>query len=799
MTETSSAIIEVALTVFVMFLPHTAGNLEPYLPKMYLIYARILCWDRFQVIPSSPEEDDRRTSTSGQSVAASLPEAISSTDNSRSSNRPQPSAPCLLHYFTFLYGLFPFNFLSFVRKPRKWLKRMNFPDANDFDIDQGVLHERTKSFQQAHLLHPNFYTTTLEDELEDNRWLKSDPADVVAVCMGLCVAVPSVLSHLAPPGPPPSSKLPELPHNRIPSGEPSSPIDSTERGPESDSPTLPPQSGKKPVEPLNDESLSPKSPTLTRLVTSPSSQSLPALHKTSRLDAQPQNSIGQSPTVEYLQREITLLRNDLNFERYLKQQHVSHIGQLQRRNLKEATVEAETQNIINTNRMLKAKLNKASELYTQLKKEMTTSRNQSKRWEADLSAKIRVFREEEKKWRFDEQTLRLELSKAREDCDRLKDVVLDSETRELNSKQRLQASRMDIEELENFKQEVETLRAALSNSRRQEQDFERAKDERDHFRTELEDAKMKLASRNAERERTARAYETRIEELERRMQGLNMTVPGQLPPAVQQMVDSALAASNAKLLNLRKIHARLHDRYIELEGRYHDLEHERDAMLVGRPILRSRSPTVNNYYDDSIGSLSPGEYTGSHVGKPRLLSLDQLSEDDDYYRSHYAATSPPSDAFSQYNRSARPVRLESLRDAGGYAGGDPKILSSARDSSLPRNSAIEYEGDLDSRFYSPNTGMNRRPTSRGDHSISQDSAASGEQERRKEKIQPKSQVRVYGRGELDAANVHSKMISLTSIQVASKILERRKISLKIKMIKATKQVASEGSEESCNF
>jgi len=622
---------------------------------------------------------------------------------------------------------------------------MNFPGVDEFDIDQDVLHERTKTFQQAHLLHPNFYTTTLEDELEENRWLKSDPADVVAVCMGLCVSIPGVLRHLAPPGPPPSAKLPKIPQTRPSSSDAISLTDKASNAVGTDSPTLPPQSGPDDVEPINSEDvLDASSLTLTKLITSSSTHSLSVRNQMASPTLQVPSHAQSSQMVEYLQREISLLRNDLNFERYLKQQHVSHIGQLQRRNLKEATVEAETHNIINTNRMLKAKLTKANELYVQLKKEMATSRGQFKKWEAELSAKIRVFREDEKKWRFDEQTLRLELAKAREDCERLKHLVLESETKELSSKQRLQVSMMDLGELESFKKEVESLRATLSSYRKQEQDFERAKDEREHFRTELESASMKLASRDADRERTMKAYETRIHELEARLQGLNTVSPGQLPPAVQQMMDSALAATNAKLQSLKRIHARLHDKYIDLESRYHELEHERDAiaMIGSKPIPHSRSPVA--FHDEPHVS---GPYSSSRYGKPRLLSLDQLSEDDEYYRTHYSSSSPPSDNFSQtYNHPARPVRLESLRDTSSFAIGEPKILSSARDLSAHRDLAIEYERDLDPGFFQKNSALERRSSSRGKDSISQESTASGDREKKKEKIQPKSQIRVYGRG-----------------------------------------------------
>ena len=94
---------------------------------------------------------------------------------------------------------------------------------------------------------------------------------------------------------------------------------------------------------------------------------------------------------------------------YLKSQHLTHIGQLQRKHIKEATAEADTQNLINTNRTLKSKLAKMNEQYAQLKKETLTSRSQSKKWEGELSGKVRSYRDDQKVWQGEEESLRFEL------------------------------------------------------------------------------------------------------------------------------------------------------------------------------------------------------------------------------------------------------------------------------------------------------------------------------------------------------------------------------------------------------
>ena len=49
MIDASATVIELALTVLIMFLPHITSSLTSdfHLPKLFLIYSRMLCWDRF--------------------------------------------------------------------------------------------------------------------------------------------------------------------------------------------------------------------------------------------------------------------------------------------------------------------------------------------------------------------------------------------------------------------------------------------------------------------------------------------------------------------------------------------------------------------------------------------------------------------------------------------------------------------------------------------------------------------------------------------------------------------------------
>jgi len=253
--------------------------------------------------------------------------------------------------------------------------------------------------------------------------------------------------------------------------------------------------------------------------------------------------------------------------------------------------------------------------------------------------------------------------------------------------------------------------------------------ERNELRHDLHVANMRLNSREMERDRSTKAYERKIMELESRLQAAERTgvKPGQLPNSVQQMLDSALAASNAKLQQMKQTHYRLLDRYTELEMKYTTLESERQAEVP-----RFNVSEKSNYNELMGGTLSRQYSTRSNAPPydakyPPQVST-QSQEEYDYYNEYHSptyATSPSSQAF------ARPVRHESLADS-----------KSPGDQTSPTDFSAAYERSLNSQFQSPPTAD--VVVSSGKSSYSVDS--NGSKGDKKEKVPPKPEVRYYGRG-----------------------------------------------------
>ncbi|KZF23116.1 hypothetical protein L228DRAFT_237714 [Xylona heveae TC161] len=845
MIDTSTTVVSLALTTLVMFLPHIPSSLVNYLPRLFVVYSRVLCWEaqngQTAIDGHDSEKDD------GYSSSPEMARNSEYTDPSwdkleNSFGKMGSMTPELAHYFTFLYGLYPLNFMNFIRQPYVYLENFGFKDAKLLDLDPKAIRNRSEQFRQMHLLHPNFYNLTAEMELADNRWVKSDPSDVVIECMGLqCAVLPATV--LNDPGPPPTSKLPDIPESSVPTEDipvqsllsadegaesPASPTDTRTiswrntqvtlvpshagslpsdhhtptpgshrqslnqagsrtaspylkpRDPILDSPTLPPHTTTTEVTTLQTQgpprknsvqsnysegaaslrALSLQSPRLEAFPLAPSH----SYHKVPRSPAIRAASIGGETSAAFLQREVMLLRNDLNFERYLRQQHLSHIGQLQRRHIKEATAEAETQRLLNTNRALKVKLEDAKQSFAMLKKETMTSKHNSKKWEAELNSKVRILREDQKRWKSDEDTLRRELSGIQVECDRLRKLIVDSEAREFRGRQRVQSIETNMEEVENLRAEVDNLNARIQEYQAKEDEVERIKVQDEDIRVQLETVNLRLRSQDTERERVKRAYERRVADLETMVQSSQAQTPDQNSPAIQHMLDSALASSRMRFNQLKKAHNLLLNRYTELEVRLQDMqtggggaEFDDDlaftlntrpiagfsSALDGHAPLRSSSKQAGSAMAQLPGPLR------RHPTAPPDLSKnpdDYYGGGDDYYTS--SPSLAPSPAAGGPGDVPRPQRFESLRNHHGhghYASGDSSPVYDRFDRLHPA-SGPSSRSQSRTAYDSPAESTAPRLSSAGNSrrsSLSGDRASSAKDTG---KIGPFSEARVYGRG-----------------------------------------------------
>ena len=718
MIDTSNTVVQIALTVLIMFLPHVPSSIKAHLPRLFLIYSRLLCWDQAE----KPRKDDEELSLEEEELS----DLEKSPSGQEQENRPgweklenvesgdDSQPPDVSYYFTFLYGLYPMNFTNYLKKPRKYLKSIHFPRADQLELDQDLIRARTAPLRGIHLLHPNFYLTTAEEELKDDRWMASDAADVVAECMGLRV---SLLSSTRPPGPPPTSRLPELPVGD-PAQSVTGPDDDTSTGGNTRHSSGSMESGSSHSKSVKRPPRRPSRPP-TGLDPGDSPTLPPATGSSSR---RPSTSSGlafsSEPSKALLQQQLALLHNDLNFERYLKQQHLTHIGQLQRRHIADATVAANTEHLINTNRSLKTKLAKANDAYASLKKETATGRTQSKRFESELSSKVRNLRDAERAWQSEESTLKLELEKARNDSDSLRKLVVDTEARELRALQNIEPMKLQVEQMGTLSARIKDLEQQLHGFEGRDLEYSRTTDTLEILRLDLATARLELQAKDAELERLRKSYDRRVADLQiqlaewQRAQSESDELSPERRAKVHSAFEKVVSAANDRTAAVRRECATWRHKHAELELRCHELEAELDAhrtaadgvstMPKGIPVPKRAGTTplaAATHWRNSTGTPTDTDEgsTGSPGRPPRLDTLPTLRRSSRGAASALAAAASAElaagsvSSASVMGSSSAPTKQPPL--PAGYALGSPRASGfAAEPSSLPDDAMKDMAG-----------------------------------------------------------------------------------------------------------
>ncbi|KAK9728450.1 hypothetical protein K7432_001053 [Basidiobolus ranarum] len=102
--------------------------------------------------------------------------------------------------------------------------------------------------------------------------------------------------------------------------------------------------------------------------------------------------------LKFLQREILLLKNEINFETYLKQQYMQQMGRLHRDRMVESTLESERQTMYNTCRSLQNEVRVLKDTLNRQRAEAGATKSKHVNWENELNSKLRRYRDERKKW-----------------------------------------------------------------------------------------------------------------------------------------------------------------------------------------------------------------------------------------------------------------------------------------------------------------------------------------------------------------------------------------------------------------
>ncbi|KAK4238850.1 Hamartin protein-domain-containing protein [Achaetomium macrosporum] len=618
--DESTATVNLALITLIMILPFIPSSLVPFLPTLFNIYTRLLFWDRDSYFTKQHTE----MGVDNGELGAGIHWDKSLLDPDHDGH----SLSYLPHYFTMLYGLYPINFVEYIRKPQRYLRHAN--NDEDIDVQAMEIRDRSEPFRKQHLLHPNFYNFTIESEKTDmSRWIKTEADEVLADCLALVINNTSGHSyaHSATPLPGSSSSLmgdgldPEgwdhallgssihadLPRQAFSAGSRSvsgahSP--SIRRGsqsshppgedefkgqrPADDSPILPPDLSQPRSRDDAPNTIPANVAAKSGMHQSLANDSVPSLllgHQEQAGEKSPRHpppvedsgrqvgpNVEAGDQLDVLQRHRLRLINDLQYERFIKQQHMVHMGELRRRQIRVSATEAETQNLIMANRSLKQRLDEAKRGEAQVRKEFEHRRNMAKKWESGLSNKLRALREEQKKCNAEGNELRQQLEKAQAECENLRRIVGEAEKKRLESEQNLEAVDISTAMIERLRTEIARLSASERKFQGKEAKLETAMQEAAAAQARAQETAREVAAREEQLREAERHYKRRIDDLKAQLAKALQGQPRKPAIDVAAAYESALSSLRAKNTELEKQHSALMRKYTALQSTLLDLQ-----------------------------------------------------------------------------------------------------------------------------------------------------------------------------------------------------------------------------------
>jgi hypothetical protein len=237
------------------------------------------------------------------------------------------------------------------------------------------------------------------------------------------------------------------------------------------------------------------------------------------------------------------------------------MGELRRKQVRQAATEAETQNLVMANRSLTQRVDDAKRGEAQIKKEFDRRRTMTNKWESDLMAKLKTLREEQKKRSLEEGILRRELARANEKCERLQQIVDEAEEKKLRLEQHLEAVDISNEEIERLKAEVMRLSASERAFQGRELAMERAMEAATAAETRAAQSAMKFEAQEGQLLEARGQYETQIKELSTKLSMALKEGQRKRDSEVTAVYEGALAANRAKLAEMQKQHTTLLRKY----------------------------------------------------------------------------------------------------------------------------------------------------------------------------------------------------------------------------------------------
>ncbi|KAI6045663.1 hypothetical protein EDC04DRAFT_3136979 [Pisolithus marmoratus] len=455
---------------------HAHQELKKLLPRLFVVLARIMCWK--ERAPSALPSHDQVDEPMGPSESRSdefveTPQLELRPDLGWQRLEPTvkagPPAPSSDTYFSFLYYLFPCNFIQFLRGPAAYLHARGYqtPYTVSWEdaLDQTNIRSKAEALLRSRTVHSGIIRRDWQTELEeDDSWAGYSISRITSECMmldahkmvlGSCEQLSTTREVETP--------LLMIVNEEEVSGSPTPHASRLELSSSKLRISLQDMITTSVALKSNreieiDGSMTAKWPSL---LFTPSGDS-PLRTNNADLPPEPGNAYDGSllsgrvgEAVAQLQREVLLLRNELNFELWLSRQNVQHIGRLHQDRVLSKNAEVERQGLYNKLRQYKAQVQSLEREIREHKEQSSSAKNKYADWNNDLQKKLREFREEKKRWVSDEAALRTANKEILALFDAQGKVLADAEKEVFELKTRQKENQHKIDRLHDYERQIE--------------------------------------------------------------------------------------------------------------------------------------------------------------------------------------------------------------------------------------------------------------------------------------------------------------------------------------------------------
>lgn len=604
--DNSSTVCTIGLTVIVKLLPIFAvkacEKLKTMLPRLLAILARIICWKERSVPKPAFEEaeDTDESSATGDAQASAYNEF---TASSNLPLRPElgwerlelmfntaSSAPPPGIFFSCLYYLFPCNLLRFLRGPSAYIndRRYESPFSISWEdaLDEDNIRSKSESLLRGRIVNARVIWGDWTKELtEPDTWANYSVSRIASECMMLdvrntalgskqfCADIASVAAE---------SSL--LESTTLFDGD-----TSTAPTPHPGYVELPAAKPRVSLESMITASVALKS-NLDVEIEAPTAAWSSLLFPTGSnsptkraFDAPPDPNTynGQLPShvaqaISGLQREVLLLRNELNFELWLSRENVKHIGRLYQDRILSKNAEVEQQGLFNKLRHYRAEVQRLDRQLRDHREQSSSAKNKYADWNTELQSKLKEFREEKKAWVFEAASLRTAKKEAQALFAAQGQLLADAVKQVFELQTQRKETQHKVDRLRDYERQIEQ---HIRMQRLWDGDFQKFNDraeELQQLRTQFKQVELHLESYQKTFEQMsedARSHRRQNQALEARLSLLQKRCD-----ASRRLPEAEIAAFMEEKSELGAANARLRDENADLKDEMGEMRARMELM-----------------------------------------------------------------------------------------------------------------------------------------------------------------------------------------------------------------------------